>query len=96
MDCSFCLVGITWTAAKRKELETESPFLLQDCQLNLEFNFKDPSEIFPHSNNLGNFAEFGVFNQPNSLFQTEFLSMKFDSVDFNWFGKPQSEKVCLI
>lgn len=87
-------MGITWTDDNRSTLETESPFQLKNCQCELEFNFKDQSECFPRSTAQGNaVADFGVLNKSNGLFQTEFLSMKFDTVDFNWFGKPQSEKV---
>jgi hypothetical protein len=38
-------------------------------------------------------ADFGILSVPSNNFQTEIISLSFDTVDFNWFESPISENV---
>lgn len=76
-------------------MEEESPFDLANCEIKLEFTFDAlGKECFPrHKSQTEKFAEFGMLTMPNRRFQTEEVNMEFETVDFNWFANPHTEKV---
>jgi len=89
------LVGFSWTREHRSILESaQFPIDLNDCQLLLEFAFDtEGKECFPRKKTGANsFGDFAMLTIPNDTFQIEEISMEFDTVDFNWFASPHTEK----
>ncbi len=91
----YFLVGFTWTPAYREILQDESPFELINCEVELEFTFDvNGAECFPRKiSQTSQLADFGICSIPNVRFQTEEIQMSFDTVDFNWFASPHTDKV---
>ena len=89
-------VGISWTPENRKHLEEERPINLENCEIPLEFTFestKSSPPQYPRKEGEKKFADFGILNIPSIEFQTETLSMNFETVDFNWYSSPHTDKV---
>jgi len=89
-------VGISWTREVRSLLESgESPFNLSNCNIELEFTFDTEGlDCFTRKFSANSrVADFAILNVPNDTFQTEEIIMEFDTVDFNWFASPHTEKV---
>lgn len=86
------IFGITWTPIQRDVLELENPFRVDDCKITLTFTFEyDLNDVYPRQTTQNNWVEIGIFSNPNRRFQTEEISMTFDSVDFNRFEPPTSD-----
>jgi hypothetical protein len=71
-------------------------FDLDLCSIDIEFTFeKDCKNAFPRKpEDIETFyVDFAIYNLPNPKFQTKYLSMKFDTVDYNCLSKAQSTQV---
>ena len=89
----FFLVGLTWTTLQRDLIESQPVFDLNICKIDLLFTFDyEGRDCFPRTRSSSTaFADFAVFTHPNNTFQTEIVSMQFDSIDFNWYAGAQSQ-----
>lgn len=93
----FVLAGITWHPDQRKILEEN--FIPDLCQIELEFIFPADTEaklselLFPRKSTIMNFADFAILNRQTDKFELKTVSMTFDTVDLNWFVRPQSPLV---
>ena len=92
-DIFFFLVGLTWTTLQRDLIESQPVFDLNICKIDLLFTFDyEGRDCFPRTRSSStSFADFAVFTHPNNTFQTEIVSMQFDSIDFNWYAGAQSQ-----
>ena len=92
------LVGLTWTNAKRRELQEDESFLISNCQVRLKFTFANLGQVYPRQvqtdddEPLTNYADFALFSNPQENFQINVVSMKIDGLPYNWFSG-QNKKV---
>jgi len=91
------LVGLTWTDAKRRELQESDPFLISNCQVRLKFAFAHLGEVYPRQIPIDeggqrNYADFAIYSNPIENFQINIVSMKIDGLPYNWFSG-QNKKV---
>ena len=76
----------------------DEPVELQLYTHFLELTFDNVNSCYPRNVTLANnavqrFAEFAVMNHNPGEYQTEIISMQFDTVDFNRFSSPHTDKV---
>jgi hypothetical protein len=89
---------LTWTNAKRRELQEDESFLISNCQVRLKFTFANLGEVYPRQvqtdddEPLTNYADFAIFSNPQENFQINVVSMKIDGLPYNWFSG-QNKKV---
>lgn len=88
-------MGLTYTEDKQKELEEERPIIMEHFKFHIEFTFDAKIDVNLRQDLLGKFVEFGILTQPRNEFQTEILSMTFDTVDFNKYCSPHTDQVSL-
>jgi hypothetical protein len=94
------LVGLGWTEEQINIFNELPRFEMSVCQRTISiFIDKDGTNTFPsvqtETSSTGEeilkyFANFAIINTESELFQILDLSMKFDSVDYNWFAGGQS------
>lgn len=99
-------MGFSWNKTVRNELQNDQqPFDIKACELPLIFVFdgecntcftRTITQPLAKSDAEFHVVDFAVLTLPDGLFQTEEISMVFETVDFNLFASPQNEKVLLL
>lgn len=85
-------MGIAWSLEKRAELE--NLFDLDECTLSLSFTFSsEMNACFPRKFKDSFVADFAIYSLPHGSFQSEEISMVFESINYQWFAGGQSKKV---
>jgi hypothetical protein len=81
-------VGITWTQKQKNIIVNLSPFDIEVCKIDFEFEFANEDTIYYTRRIPENllFVDFGMLNISSPTFQIYNVPMFFDSVDFNWFS----------
>lgn len=74
-------------------IESQPIFDLNICKIDLLFTFDyEGQDCFPRrKSSVTSYADFAIFANPNNNFQSEIISMQFDSIDFNWYASSQSK-----
>lgn len=91
-------MGLTYKSEQQKQLEDERPIEMKNFKISVEFTFNKKTDVEPRTDvaNGEKYIDFGILTQPNNEFQTEIVSMHFDTVDFNKYSSPHTDQVSLF